>query len=49
VLVRQLREENHNAVDYTPSGSLDNLWEGAYYLEKIDSMYRRTYKVKGSE
>ncbi|KAH8083103.1 hydroxymethylglutaryl-coenzyme A synthase C terminal-domain-containing protein [Filobasidium floriforme] len=49
VSAMKLREENHNAVDYTPSGSLDNLWEGAYYLEKIDSMYRRTYKVKGSE
>jgi hydroxymethylglutaryl-CoA synthase len=43
-----LREENHNAVDYTPSGDLDNILEGAYYLEKIDHMFRRTYKVKGS-
>lgn len=40
-----LREKNHNAVDYTPEGSLDHLWPGAYYLEHIDSMYRRTYKV----
>lgn len=39
-----LREANHNAVDYTPSGKLENLWAGAYYLEKIDSKYRRTYK-----
>jgi hydroxymethylglutaryl-CoA synthase len=41
----QLREKNHNAVDYTPSGSVDNIWSGAYYLENIDSMFRRTYKV----
>lgn len=40
----QLREANHNAVDYTPSGSLENIWPGAYYLERIDSKYRRTYK-----
>lgn len=41
----QLREENHNAVAYTPQGSVDNIWSGSYYLEKIDDMYRRTYKV----
>ncbi|KAF8705234.1 Hydroxymethylglutaryl-CoA synthase 2, partial [Rhizoctonia solani] len=38
-----LREKNHNAVDYTPDGSLDNLWPGSYYLEHIDSKYRRAY------
>ncbi|CAE6457158.1 unnamed protein product [Rhizoctonia solani] len=38
-----LREKNHNAVDYTPEGSLDNLWPGSYYLEHIDSKYRRAY------
>ncbi|KAI5451765.1 3-hydroxy-3-methylglutaryl coenzyme A synthase [Naganishia albida] len=41
----KLREKNHNAVDYTPAGSVDNIWSGAYYLEHIDSMFRRTYKV----
>ncbi len=41
----QLREENHNAVAYTPQGSIDNIWSGSYYLDKIDDMYRRTYKV----
>ena len=43
----QLREANHNAVDYTPSGSLENIWPGAYYLDGIDSKYRRTYKRLG--
>lgn len=38
-----LREANHNAVNYTPSGSLDNLWPGTYYLEHIDAKYRRKY------
>jgi hydroxymethylglutaryl-CoA synthase len=40
----QLREAKHNAVDYTPSGPLENIWPGAYYLERVDSKYRRTYK-----
>ncbi|KAJ2915957.1 hypothetical protein MD484_g4458, partial [Candolleomyces efflorescens] len=38
-----LREKNHNAVDYTPEGSVDNIWPGAYYLESVDSKYRRKY------
>ncbi|KAI0766978.1 hydroxymethylglutaryl-CoA synthase [Trametes elegans] len=38
-----LREKNHNAGSYTPTGSLDNIWPGAYYLENIDAKYRRTY------
>ena len=39
----KIREENHNAVDYTPSGNIDNIWPGGYYLEHIDSKYRRKY------
>jgi hydroxymethylglutaryl-CoA synthase len=42
----QLREENHNAVKYTPQGSLDDVWSGAYYLTGVDELYRRTYAVK---
>lgn len=41
-----LREKNHNAGQYTPSGSLDNIWPGAYYLEEIDAKYRRKYGRK---
>ena len=41
-----LREKNHNAGQYTPSGSLDNIWPGAYYLEEIDARYRRKYSRK---
>jgi hydroxymethylglutaryl-CoA synthase len=39
----KLREKNHNAAAYTPAGSLDHLWPGSYYLENIDSKYRRKY------
>ncbi|TFK29624.1 hydroxymethylglutaryl-CoA synthase [Coprinopsis marcescibilis] len=38
-----LREKNHNAVNFTPEGSVDNIWPGAYYLEHIDSKFRRKY------
>lgn len=42
----ELREKNHNAGSYMPVGSLDNIWPGAYYLEEIDSKYRRKYGRK---
>ncbi|KAF8448906.1 hydroxymethylglutaryl-CoA synthase [Boletus edulis BED1] len=38
-----LREKNHNAVDYTPGGSVDNIWPGSFYLASVDSKYRRKY------
>ncbi|CBQ70143.1 probable hydroxymethylglutaryl-CoA synthase [Sporisorium reilianum SRZ2] len=37
------REATHNAVNHKPVGLLENLWPGAYYLENVDHMYRRTY------
>ncbi|KAJ6480760.1 hydroxymethylglutaryl-coenzyme A synthase N terminal-domain-containing protein [Mycena vitilis] len=39
----ELREKHHHAVSYTPEGSLDNIWPGAYYLESVDEKYRRKY------
>ncbi|KAJ7043732.1 hydroxymethylglutaryl-coenzyme A synthase N terminal-domain-containing protein [Mycena alexandri] len=39
----ELREKNHNAVSYTPEGSLENIWPGAYYLDSVDDKYRRKY------
>ncbi|KAF8216657.1 hydroxymethylglutaryl-coenzyme A synthase N terminal-domain-containing protein [Mycena galopus ATCC 62051] len=39
----ELREKNHNAVNYTPEGSVDNIWPGAYYLASVDEKYRRKY------
>ncbi|KAH9951051.1 hydroxymethylglutaryl-CoA synthase [Amylocystis lapponica] len=41
-----LREKNHNADSYVPEGSLDNIWPGGFYLESIDSKYRRKYGRK---
>ncbi|KAL0953966.1 hypothetical protein HGRIS_005127 [Hohenbuehelia grisea] len=38
-----LREKNHNAVSFTPEGSVDHIWPGAYYLDSVDSKYRRKY------
>jgi len=38
-----LREKNHNSSSYVPEGSVDNIWPGAYYLESVDSKYRRKY------
>ncbi|KAF8202500.1 hydroxymethylglutaryl-coenzyme A synthase N terminal-domain-containing protein [Pholiota molesta] len=38
-----LREKNHNAVNYTPEGSVDNIWPGSYYLDSVDAKYRRKY------
>lgn len=42
----KLREDNHNAVEYKPQGSVDNVWPGAYYLDGVDNLYRRTYTRK---
>ncbi|KAJ6518932.1 hydroxymethylglutaryl-coenzyme A synthase N terminal-domain-containing protein [Mycena sanguinolenta] len=39
----ELREKNHNAVNFTPEGSVDNIWPGAYYLASVDEKYRRKY------
>ncbi|KAJ7091459.1 hydroxymethylglutaryl-coenzyme A synthase N terminal-domain-containing protein [Mycena belliarum] len=35
--------KNHNAVGFTPEGSVDNIWPGAYYLDSVDAKYRRKY------
>lgn len=37
------REATHNAVNYDPKGSLEDLWPGTYYLDKVDNKFRRTY------
>ncbi|KAJ6530647.1 hydroxymethylglutaryl-coenzyme A synthase N terminal-domain-containing protein [Mycena capillaripes] len=38
-----LRKKNHNAVGFTPAGSVDNIWPGSYYLDSVDDKYRRKY------
>lgn len=42
----KIREQTHNACDYTPQGSLDHIASGVYYVEKIDDKWRRFYKRK---
>lgn len=40
----QTREKTHNAVDYEPKGSLEDLWPGTYYLKNVDAKFRRFYQ-----
>ncbi|KAK5686704.1 3-hydroxy-3-methylglutaryl coenzyme A synthase [Elasticomyces elasticus] len=41
-----LREKAYSQKDFVPSGSIDSLNPGTYYLEGVDSMFRRSYKVR---
>ncbi|KAJ1735964.1 3-hydroxy-3-methylglutaryl coenzyme A synthase [Coemansia biformis] len=41
--IMHLREKTHNAQDYEPTGNTDELLPGTYYLQKIDSKWRRAY------
>lgn len=45
----KMREETHNKVDFTPKGDVANVWDGAFYLEKIDKTWRRSYARVGSK
>ena len=41
-----LRERAHLKNNYTPSGSLDYITKGTYYLTEVDDMFRRSYAIK---
>ncbi|KAJ2776329.1 3-hydroxy-3-methylglutaryl coenzyme A synthase [Coemansia javaensis] len=41
--IMELREHTHNAQEYQPTGSVDDLLPGTYYLQNVDSMWRRSY------
>jgi hydroxymethylglutaryl-CoA synthase len=41
-----LREKAHLQKNYTPSGNVDTIFPGAYYLTSVDDMFRRTYAIK---
>jgi len=41
-----LREKAHLKSNYKPSGSLDNIRPGTYYLTDVDDMFRRKYEIK---
>ncbi|KAJ1978794.1 3-hydroxy-3-methylglutaryl coenzyme A synthase [Dimargaris cristalligena] len=42
--IMSLRESTHQLRDYKPVGALESLFPGTYYLENIDSKFRREYK-----
>lgn len=42
----EIRTKNYHTAPYEPSGSIDCLFEGTYYLVKIDDQRRRTYERK---
>ncbi|KAK7505046.1 hypothetical protein BaRGS_00003616 [Batillaria attramentaria] len=42
----KLREQTQNTAPYTPTGSVDVLLPGTWYLTGVDSSRRRTYKRK---
>jgi hydroxymethylglutaryl-CoA synthase len=41
-----LREKAHLQKNYTPEGSIDDIFPGTYYLAKVDDMFRRFYEIK---
>ncbi|KAK6341149.1 hypothetical protein TWF696_008236 [Orbilia brochopaga] len=41
-----LREKAHQQKEFTPSGSIDTIQSKAYYLVKVDDMFRREYARK---
>lgn len=42
----EIRTKNYHTAPYTPSGSIDVLFPGTYYLVNIDDQRRRTYERK---
>ncbi|RJE23514.1 Hydroxymethylglutaryl-CoA synthase [Aspergillus sclerotialis] len=41
-----LREHAHLAKSFKPSGSVETIAPGTYYLAEVDDMYRRKYEIK---
>ncbi|KAJ2084264.1 3-hydroxy-3-methylglutaryl coenzyme A synthase [Coemansia sp. RSA 988] len=41
--IMELREKTHNEQEYEPTGNIEELKPGTYYLQKIDSKWRRAY------
>jgi hydroxymethylglutaryl-CoA synthase len=42
----ELRRKAHLQKDYAPSGSPETIVKGVYYLESVDDMFRRKYRIK---
>ncbi|PWA00751.1 hypothetical protein BB558_003180 [Smittium angustum] len=43
--IMSLRQKTHNAVSYSPTGPIEELYPGTFYLESVDSMWRRKYNI----
>ena len=41
-----VRARRYGKGDYEPSGDVDELFPGTYYLVKVDALHRRTYARK---
>lgn len=42
----ELRHQAHLTKDYTPKGDPSTIIPATYYLENVDDMFKREYKVK---
>ncbi|RLV91546.1 Hydroxymethylglutaryl-CoA synthase [Spathaspora sp. JA1] len=42
----ELREAAHLQKSFVPTGSIENLAQGTYYLQEIDEKFRRKYAIK---
>ncbi|KAI0997912.1 Hydroxymethylglutaryl-CoA synthase [Podosphaera aphanis] len=42
----ELRKKAHLKNNYTPSGSVENIQQGVYYLSSVDDKFRRNYEIK---
>lgn len=40
----EIREKNNHAAPYEPSGSVEVLFPGTFYLQSVDKMHRRVYE-----
>lgn len=40
----EIREKNNHAAPYEPSGSVESLFPGTFYLKSVDKMHRRIYE-----
>ncbi len=42
----ELRHQAHLKKDYAPKGEVSTIASGAYYLTKVDDMFKREYAIK---
>jgi hydroxymethylglutaryl-CoA synthase len=42
----QLREHAHLKKNFKPTGGVETLQKGVYYLTEVDDMFRRQYAIK---